>query len=98
MPATPGRKIANEALTAAIEGVIKAYEYGQNMDGSIPMLTDYVVVATQQGYDNDGDLTSSMIIILRDGAIPIGNAVGLVELASHQMKTGYFRVDDDPVE
>jgi hypothetical protein len=98
MPETAEQKTANEALTTAIKGVIQAYQYQQNMDGSIPMLTDYVVVATQQGYDDDGDLTSSMIILLRDGAIPIANAIGLVELASHQMKTGYFRVDDDPVE
>ncbi|MDG4832427.1 hypothetical protein O7627_24410 [Solwaraspora sp. WMMD1047] len=78
---TPEQRAADDALTAAIQQTLDAYA------GSGPwLLTEYVVVTAQQGYDEDGDGITAVGQLYRDGDVPLHRALGLLDHAVTRMR------------
>lgn len=77
MSRTPEQRVADEALTAAIEQTLRAY------NGDEPwILTEYVVVTSQHTINDDGEPLTAIGCLHRDGDIPLHRALGLVEYAA----------------
>lgn len=72
---------ADDALTTAIEGVLQAYD-----DGDAWLLAEYVVITSQQRYDDDGDLLTAVGALYRDGSVPTHRALGLIEHAAVRLR------------
>lgn len=72
---------AFEALTAAIEQVMKANAPDPAfMDSYIP--TEYVVITSHAGFDHEEKSGTSMVnVIFKDNDVPVHRAMGLVEWA-----------------
>jgi hypothetical protein len=71
---TPEQVTADDALTAAIEGVLVAYGWDQTR-----LLTDYVVCTVRQSWGSDGDQQTEYAYLVRDEALPDYRIVGLLE-------------------
>jgi hypothetical protein len=78
MPRTPEQIEADDGLTDAITKVIKAYHGAERAF----VLSEYVVLVAQQGWEDDGDSVTAMTSVPRDGDVPIHRLLGLVEYAS----------------
>lgn len=84
MARTDDQKAADEQVTAALENWLRAYE----LDGSTDkesgprVLTDYVVFMATQGFTQDGDTITGHPYILRDMAMPLYRALGLVHVGT----------------
>lgn len=72
---------ADDALTTAIERVLQAYG-----DDQAYVLTEYVVVTSQQRFDEDGDGITAVGLMFRDSAVPTHRALGLCEYASTRLR------------
>lgn len=83
MARTAEQKAADEALTAAIEGVRRAYD-AEDVTAGMTM-TEYVVVQALTTWDEEGDGRSSVIISYRDGDVPLHRAIGLLQYALAEM-------------
>lgn len=84
MSRTPEQVAADDALTEAIERVHRAYE---DEDGPIEgVLTEYVVLAIRQYWDDDGDSCTATYSSPRDSGVPISHLLGMVEYASTRCK------------
>ncbi len=81
MSRTPAQLAADQALTAAIEQTLAAYSDGQPW---VP--TEYVVVTSQQRFDDEGDSVTAVGILYRDGNVPLHRALGLVDYAAVRMR------------
>lgn len=81
MPRSPEQIAADAALTAAIEQVLQAYGSGQAY-----VLTEYVVLTSQQRFDEAGDGITAVGIAYRDGNVPTHRALGLCEYASTRLR------------
>lgn len=81
MSRTPEQVQADDALTLAIERVIEAYGF----DGPY-VLTEYVLITSQQRFDNDGDSVTAVGVVYRDGSVPLHRALGLVEYAAARFR------------
>jgi hypothetical protein len=81
MSRTPEQRAADAALTAAIEQTLTAYAD----DGQAWILTEYVVLTAQTRYD-DGEASTAVGALYRDGDVPLHRALGLVEYASTRMR------------
>lgn len=68
------QRAADDALTAAIEQVNRAY-YGD----SDRLLTDYVVIFAEQSWDDDGDSITAVGTNPRDGDMAIYKTIGLLD-------------------
>ncbi len=77
MTRTAEQREADDDLTRAVERVIGLYDN----DGEHWVTTDYMVIAAQRRYDDDGDPLTAVAIAYRDGDVPIHHALGLVEYA-----------------
>ncbi|MBF6291817.1 hypothetical protein IU454_08060 [Nocardia farcinica] len=77
MPRTPEQIAADDALTAAIEAVQRAYD--DELQG---VLTGYVVLAKRRYWDESGDGYTAVTSIAKDSAMPVDEQLGLVEYAS----------------
>lgn len=78
MTRTPEQSAADEALTAAIEQVQAAY-HGDDVHG---VLTEYVVLAARQYWNDDGDPVTQYWFTPRDDcSVPIAHLVGLCDFA-----------------
>jgi hypothetical protein len=75
------QRAADEALTAAIERVMRAYEVKSPEDN----MAEYVVVAALEALEEDGDITSSISFLLRDGKVHGSRVIGLLEDAKLQI-------------
>jgi hypothetical protein len=75
---TAEQRDADEALTAAIEQVLRAYGEGA-WNG---VLTEYIVITSQQNFDDDGEGLTAVGSIFRDGEVPLHRALGLAEYAA----------------
>jgi len=84
MPRTDAQVEADNALSAAIDAVVNAYELAA--DGEVN--GEYVLVVEQQRMDGDGDITHSYCIMLKDGKVSTVRAVGLLETAAFDLKMG----------
>jgi hypothetical protein len=82
MPRTPEQVEADDALTAAIEQVIRVYYAGEDAY----VLSEYVVITCQQRYDDDGDGITAIGTMYRDGDVPPHRALGLLEYARARLK------------
>lgn len=81
MPRTPEQVTADLALTAAIEQALAAYG-----DEQAYVLTEYVVVTSQQRFDDDGDSVTAVGLVYRDGDVPTHRALGLCEYAATRLR------------
>lgn len=81
MARTAEQTAADEALTAAIERVLQAYD-----DGHAWILTEYVVVTSQHRFDDDGDPLTAVGVLPRDGDVPLHRSLGLVEYVSTRLR------------
>lgn len=75
---------ANERLTAAINDLrLLVWD-----DGRERMLTDYVVVFAEQGFDEDGDPVTVTGQLYPDGYLAGYRALGLLAMAQHHVAHG----------
>lgn len=77
MTRSPEQIIADDALTAAIEAVHRAYN-----DDTQGVLTKYVVLAQRQWWGDDGDQLTANYGSPREDGVPISDLLGMVEYAS----------------
>lgn len=82
---TEEQKAADEALTAAIEACGKAYE----VIGEHDMMQEYAVVVALQSWNHEDDSANySYTMLVRDGGDAGTRIVGLLEVASCDVKSG----------
>ncbi|MER7169158.1 hypothetical protein ABT336_24240 [Micromonospora sp. NPDC000207] len=89
MSRTPEQVAADAALTAAIEQALAVYS-----DGQPRVLTEYVVLTSQQSFDDEGDSVTAVGTLYRDSSVPLHRALGLVEYVAARMRK---RVAEDDV-
>lgn len=89
MPSTPEQKAAEEQAEAAVQALIAAY--GMQDHG---VLTDFVIVAVQQGWDDDGDEVTCVSPLL-PRALPMYRLVGILEHALVRIRADIVRDDED---
>lgn len=83
---------ADKALTAAIERALLAYAD----DGTAWVATEYVVVTSQQRFDDDGESLTAVGTLYRDGGeVPIHRALGLIEYAATRMRKHIAEDEED---
>ncbi|AYF29302.1 hypothetical protein CSH63_17890 [Micromonospora tulbaghiae] len=87
---TPEQVAADDALTAAIEQVLQAYG-----DDQAYILTEYVVVTSQQRFDEDGDGITAIGCINRDSDVPYHRVLGLLEFAATRTRKDIATDDDE---
>lgn len=76
---TEEQREADDALTDAINRVLVAYH---DYDSETPLLTEYLVIATQRGFADDGTGITSTASIPRDNNVPLHVLLGLTEYAA----------------
>lgn len=92
MSRTPEQKAADEAVTAAVEAQLAAY----SEPGEEPaLLTDYVVLSAQRGFDDDGRSFTTYASMPRDGDLPIHVLLGLTAYAAANYKQMATAEDDE---
>lgn len=69
-------KDATTQLEDAIRAKLATYDTG----GGI--LTDWIVIAAQQGFDEDGDATTSVGLLLPNDSFPMYRILGLLDYAA----------------
>lgn len=84
MSRTTEQQVADDALTAAIERVIRAYL--MNEDEAPWVMSDYIVVTAQSGIDDDGGELVANDLICRDGSVPPYRVLGLLSHALLQVR------------
>lgn len=67
---------AERVLRKAIEDHIEAHGWNKDL-----LLTSYMVICAQTGYDDDGDLISAYPVMYMDGLQPDHTVLGLLETA-----------------
>lgn len=82
MSRTPEQIAADDALTAAIEQVLRSY----CDDGVAWLSSQYVVIVAQHRYDDEGEALTGVGVLYRDGDVPTHRAMGLVEYARTRMR------------
>lgn len=96
MGRTAEQKAADDALRAAIEGVLKAYEL---LDAPTPMLlTEYVVITCHRGFEDGGEGNARYNWTVQDDGMPWHHIFGLLDEGRKQMlrdQDGSFRRDED---
>ncbi|MEU0081380.1 hypothetical protein ABZY58_26060 [Micromonospora tulbaghiae] len=90
MSRTPEQVAADEALTAAIEQALLAYG-----DSQAYVLTEYVVVTSQQRFDEEGNSITAIGFINRDGDVPYHRILGLLEYAATRTRKHIATDEDD---
>lgn len=70
---TPGAKAA---LEAAIRDELATFDAGHGV------LTDWLVIAAQQNFDEDGDPTTSVAVLLPTDSFPYYRILGLLDHAT----------------
>ena len=82
MARTPEQVEADEALTAGINRCAEAYQ-----DDNTPWtLTEFMVVAAQHRWDDDGDARSAITLLYREDSVPLHRALGLAEYAATRLR------------
>lgn len=82
MSRTEEQIAADNALSEAIERTLAAYAD----DGEAWVATEYVVITSQQRFDEEGETLTAVGILYRDGDVPVHRALGLVEYAAARMR------------
>jgi hypothetical protein len=86
---TAEQKAADEQLRAAIDATSRAY----GNDGGV--LTDFVVIAARQSWDDDGDEITYYQTLLPDGVLPIHRILGLADYVSTRYRRQVAALGDD---
>ncbi len=73
---TAEQKAADEALTAAVDRVARAYEYV-----GAAVLTEHVTVAAFRSFDGDDALTT-ITTLPQDAGLPVHHVLGLLDYAT----------------
>lgn len=81
MARTPEQVAADDALTAAIEAIHRAYH--DEVEG---VLTKYLVIAQRQFWDEDGRSRSTVYSSPQDDGLPLSDQLGLTEFASARLR------------
>lgn len=81
---TQEQKEADNALTSAIEAAMKAYgiDWG--------LLTDYIVVTSQQKFTANGEMITRYTTVHRDSDIPHYRIIGLLRTATMQVENSFM--------
>jgi hypothetical protein len=79
---TPEQVKADEQLTGAILACRTAYGFEEGN-----LLTDYIVLTAEQGFDSDGDPRTWYCWLYRDGHIPYYRSIGLLEMVGLILRT-----------
>jgi hypothetical protein len=96
-PLPPDVKQAYAKLEEALEGLLRLRGY----EG---VLVEYVTLATLQSYDDEGDMTASvsMVLPMGGGTMPYHRVLGLVDYTQTVLRAevarnelGAFNDDDD---
>lgn len=90
MPRTPDQVAADDALAAAIDRVLQAYD-----DGYPWILTEYDVVTAQHRYDDDGEGLTAVGALFRDSDVPTHRALGLLDYAATRLRHRIAQGDED---
>jgi len=88
MSRTPEQVAADDALTAAIEKWLQAYD----PDDEPRILGEYVVHARIRVFDEDGDALTHHALIPRDGYVPTDLMLGMTEYAATLLRN---RITED---
>ncbi|SBT64235.1 hypothetical protein GA0070622_1205 [Micromonospora sediminicola] len=91
MSRTPEQVAADEALTAAIEQALLAYGPGDQAY----ILTEYVVVTSQQRFDEEGNGITAVGCINRDSDVPFHRILGLLEYAGTRTRRRIATDDEE---
>lgn len=94
MPQTPEQKAANNALTDAINACVEAYGF---RDGTM-VNTNYMVIVEQTGFDDDGDMSSGIVRLSKDGDMPWTSILGLLRCATLAAERAYSRDGTDSTD
>lgn len=89
MSSTPEQKAAEQQAEAAVQALIAAY--GMQDRG---VLTDFAIIAVQQGWDDDGDEVTCVSPLL-PRALPMYRLVGILEHALIRIRAAIVRDDRD---
>jgi len=84
---TEEQRKADEALSAAIERCIAAYEYSQ--PGAIT--TGYMVLVNQRIYQEDGRVDTGVVRMYQDGTMPWVEILGLLRASTLSVESEYLR-------
>ncbi len=92
MTATPAQRAAEERAETAIRELLDAYDLCGN-----GVLTDYLIIAVQQGFDADGD-EETYVSPLLPRPMPLYRMLGMLEHASARVRARITRGDEDEDE
>jgi hypothetical protein len=79
---SPDEKTAYEALTDAIEAVVRA----QGNREQAWVASEYIVVHAAHRFAADGESYTAVGVIYRDQDVPMHRALGLLEFASTRLR------------
>lgn len=82
------RKEADAQLRQAIIQTLKSYGWYDDR-----VLTDYLIVAASQGFDNDGDDTTGYNYLLPEGQMGWHRVIGLLKTVETLMKRDLMKKD-----
>lgn len=80
---------ADDALTEAIRAAMAAH------DMEFGVLTDYVVCAAAQRFDDEGGIRTLYGSLYMDDSMPHYRIIGLLRMATKQAERGFEQGDDD---
>lgn len=83
MPRTKGQEAADEALRAAIEETLRAYNLVDM--GSPAVLTEYIVITCHRGFEENGQGSAQYNWTCQDDGMPWHHVLGLMDEAKRQM-------------
>jgi hypothetical protein len=69
------------ALEAAIQAELAGFDTGHGV------LTDWIVIAAQQNFDDDGEPTTSVGVLLPTDSFPMYRILGLLDHATVRYRT-----------
>lgn len=82
MTRTPEQQATDTALTAAVEAAIRTVDDG----GAGWVTSEYVLVASQHKFDDDGTAYTAVVTLTRDGEVSPHRALGLIEYAAARIR------------
>ena len=98
-PETSELHEAYEELAEAIRKVIRLNGWNKSAiegDENAPMMmSEYLVLVAQQGFDKDGDGISNFLHIAPHGQLPWHRMIGLLRVAQLSIEHEYLREEDD---
>jgi hypothetical protein len=82
MSRTPEQTAMDELLTEALSTALDFYD--DEPDPSL-VLTDYLVIATRQKVDENGEIETTRELIVSEGSTTMTNIIGLLEYSKAEL-------------